>query len=115
MVLANAVTGDTAAVTERLAQMHALHDSGRYPSGGVVLQVARGMAAYARGALEEAVDILVPLLPQLERSGGSRAQEDLIEFTVYKAHVDLGRVDSLHRLIAARRAGPGKVSVAGIA
>jgi hypothetical protein len=72
--------------------MQTLHDAGRYPSGGVVPEVARGMAAYARGALEEAVDILVPQMPQLERTGGSRAQEDLIEFTVYKAHIQLSRM-----------------------
>jgi hypothetical protein len=54
-------------------------------------------------------------MPQLERTGGSRAQEDLIEFTVYKAHIQLSRMGALQRLLAVRRAGPGKVPVHGIA
>jgi hypothetical protein len=106
-VLADAATGDTEAVAERLAQVRALHDAGRYPSGGVVLDTARGMAAYASGSLQEAVDILVPVLPQLERTGGSRAQEDLIEFTVYKAHVELGWTEALHAF--SRRGAAGLV------
>ena len=52
-------------------------------------------------------------LPERERFSGSRAQLDLLEFTLLKAYLEAGRPDDARRLLAARRAGPKGVPVAG--
>jgi len=75
----------------------------------------RGLAAYARGDHAGAVEQLRPLLANLERVGGqSRAQLDMIEFTVLRACIELGRHDEVRDLLAQRRKGPGAVPVAGV-
>jgi hypothetical protein len=51
----------------------------------------------------------------LERIGqSSRAQIDMIEFTVLRACAELGRHDKLRTLLAHRRKGPGPVPVTGV-
>ena len=50
-----------------------------------------------------------------ERIGGSRAQHDLIEFTLLKAYLNAGRLEEARRLLGARRPGASGVPVAGVA
>jgi hypothetical protein len=50
---------------------------------------------------------------QSERIGGSRAQHDLIEFTLLKACVNADHLEEARQLLATRRAGPSGVPVAG--
>ncbi len=87
--------------------MAALEREGRYPSGSVIPAAAGGFLAFARGDYDAAIEALEPLLEQSERIGGSRAQTDLVEFTLLKACVAAGRVEDLRRVVGARRPGPG--------
>jgi tetratricopeptide (TPR) repeat protein len=113
--LAGAAAGEVASMETRLSEMDALEAAERYPRGGVVQAVVRGLAAYARGDHAGAVEQLRPLLANLERVGGqSRAQLDMIEFTVLRACIELGRHDEVRDLLAQRRKGPGAVPVAGV-
>jgi tetratricopeptide (TPR) repeat protein len=113
--LAGAIAGSDAAVAERLLQMDEMEQAARYPAGGVPQAVARGLARYARGDRAGAITVLAPLLPELERVGAaSRAQLDMIEFTVLRACAELRRHDELHNLLARRRKGPGPIPVAGV-
>jgi tetratricopeptide (TPR) repeat protein len=115
VALANAVAGNDEGLAERLAQMDELEQAGRYPVGGVPQTVARGLALYARGDRAGAIAVLAPLLPELERTGqASRAQQDIVEFTVLHACAELGCHDELRTLLARRRTGPGPVPVAGV-
>jgi tetratricopeptide (TPR) repeat protein len=114
VVLAQSVAGDAAGLEARIAQMQALEREGRYPSGSVIPAAACGFLAFARGDYDAAIAALEPLLAQSERIGGSRAQTDLVEFTLLKACVAAGRVDDLRRLVGARRPGPAGVPVAGV-
>jgi tetratricopeptide (TPR) repeat protein len=115
VALANALAGNHQGLAERLAQMDELEQAGRYPMGGVPQVIARGLASYASGDRAGAIAVLAPLLPELERIGqASRAQLDLIEFTVLRACAELERHDELCTLLARRRKGPGPVPVAGI-
>ena len=98
----------------RIEEMETLIRVGRYPEGTIILDTVRGLAAFARGDYKGAIDLLSPLLAEAERIGGSRAQEDLVEFTVFRACIEEGRRDELQRLLAARRAGPSRVPVAGL-
>lgn len=115
VALADAVAGDGTAFEARLAQMNELEGVGRYPEGGIVQAISRGLGSYARGDRAGTITQLTPLLPELERSGASsRAQLDLVEFTLLRACVELGRHDEVRHLLTQRRKGPGRVAVSGL-
>ena len=71
--------------------------------------------AFERGDFSAAIEALAPLAGENERIGGSRAQHDLIEFTLLKAYLHAGRLEEARRLLGARRPGASGVSVAGVA
>ena len=55
-----------------------------------------------------------PLAGENERIGGSRAQHDLIEFTLLKAYLNADRLEEARHLLSARRPGASGVPVAGV-
>jgi tetratricopeptide (TPR) repeat protein len=114
IILAQAVMGDDAALDVRTHQMEALAREGRYPSGSYLPSLARGFAAFERGDFSTAIDALAPLAGQNERIGGSRAQHDLIDFTLLKACLDAGRPEEAERLLRVRRPGASGIAVAGM-
>jgi hypothetical protein len=77
--------------------------------------VARAFAAFERRDFSAAIDALEPIAGELERIGGSRAQHDLIEFTLLKAYLNADRLEEARRLLGARRPGASGVPVAGVA
>lgn len=115
VILAHAVMGDDAALAARNRQIEDLAAAGGYPSGSYLPALARGFAAFERGDFAAATEALAPLAGQNERIGGSRAQHDLIEFTLLKAYLAAGRLEEGKRLLSARRPGASGVSVAGVA
>ena len=64
--------------------------------------------------MAEAIDALEPIVAESERLGGSRAQLDLVEFTLLKAYLDAGRPDDARRFLDERRPGPSGIPVAGL-
>jgi len=108
-------TGNDAALTARARQMEELASAGRYPSGAYLPALARGFAAFERRDLAAAIAAFAPLAGKNERIGGSRAQHDLIEFTLLKAYIDANRLDDARNLLNARRPGATGIPVAGIA
>jgi hypothetical protein len=62
-----------------------------------------------------AIDALEPITGELERIGGSRAQLDLVEFTLVKAYLSADRLDDARRMRSVRRAGLSGIPVAGLA
>ena len=115
VILAHAVTGDDAALEARNREIEALAASGRYPSGSYLPALARGFAAFERRDFTATIEALAPLAGRNERIGGSRAQHDLIEFTLLKSYFGAGRLEEAKRLLRARRPGASGVPVAGIA
>jgi tetratricopeptide (TPR) repeat protein len=115
VILAHAVMGDDAALGVRARQMEELAQEGRYPSGSYLPALSRGFTAFERGDFSTAIDVLAPIAGQSERIGGSRAQHDLIEFTLLKAYLDAGRLEEARRLLSARRPGASDIPVAGVA
>lgn len=113
IALADAVTGDTAALDQRLREMEDLARDNRLPSGPVVPALSRAFAAYLRQDFNAAIAAIEPVFAQHERIGGSRAQRDLVEFTLLKAYINAGRMADARRLLTQRRPGPVGVSVAG--
>ena len=115
VILAQAVMGDDSGLDSRSRRMEEMARDGRYPSGSYLPTLARGFAAFERGDFSAAIEALAPLAAENERIGGSRAQHDLIEFTLLKAYLEAGRAEEAQRLLGARRPGASGVPVAGLA
>jgi hypothetical protein len=106
---------DDHALDARTRQMEELAREGRYPSGSYLPELSRGFMAFERGDYPKAIAALAPLAQQSERIGGSRAQHDVIEFTLLKAYLDADRLEEARHLLMARRPGASAVPVAGAA
>jgi tetratricopeptide (TPR) repeat protein len=110
VILTQAVMGDDA----RARQIDDLTRGGHYPSGSYLPALARGFAAFDRGDYSDAIEALAPLVGKNECIGGSRAQHDLIDFTLLKAYVDTNRLGEARRLLDVRRPGASGVPVIGL-
>ncbi len=116
IALAQVVAGDDAALEGRARQIDELARQGRYPSGACVPAVSHAFAAFERRDFSAAIDALEPIAGELERIGGSRAQLDLVEFTLVKAYLGAGRLDDARRMLSVRRPGlSDDIPVAGLA
>jgi tetratricopeptide (TPR) repeat protein len=114
IALAEVVAGDGAALDARLREIGELGRREHYPSGTLVPAVARGFAAFERRDFAGAIDALEPVAGELERIGGSRAQLDLVEFTLLAAYVGAGRLGDARHKLGRRRRGAASVPVAGL-
>jgi tetratricopeptide (TPR) repeat protein len=115
IALAQVVAGHDAGLEARARQVHQLVAKGRYPSGPCVPAVSRAFAAFERQDFPTAIDALEPIAGELERLGGSRAQLDLVEFTLLKAYLGANRPNDARRMISGRRRGSPGIPVAGLA
>ena len=115
VILAQAVMRDDTALDARARQMEELAREGRYPSGSYLPALTGGLAAFERGDFSGAIEALAPVAAQNERIGGSRAQHDLIEFTLLRAYIAADRPEDARRLLRLRRPGASGVPVTGIA
>jgi Tfp pilus assembly protein PilF len=114
IALAQVVAGDAAGLAARTRQIDRLAGAGRYPSGALVPAVSRAFAAFERQEFPAAINALEPLVRELERIGGSRAQLDLVEFTLLKAYLGADRPDDARRMLRARHRGAAGLPVAGL-
>jgi hypothetical protein len=94
--------------------MEELAGEGRYPSGPYLPALSRGFVAFEQGDFAAAIDALAPFAGESERIGGSRAQHDLVTFTLLKAYLNAGRLDDARRLLRTRRRDFSSVPVAGL-
>jgi hypothetical protein len=105
--------GDDGASSARSREIEDLAGERRYPSGAYLPSLSRGFAAFEREDFAAAIEALAPLAGESERIGGSRAQHDLIEFTLLKAYLNADRLEEAQRLLNARRPGASGVPVLG--
>jgi tetratricopeptide (TPR) repeat protein len=115
IALAQVVAGNDAALEARARQMDELARQGRYPSGSCVPTVAQAFAAFEQRDFSATIDALEPITGELERIGGSRAQLDLVEFTLLQAYLGADRPDDARRMLGARRRGASGIPIAGLA
>jgi len=115
IALTEAVAGNAAALEGRERQIDELVRDGRYPSGPLVPAVSRGFAAFERRDCSATIDALEPVAGELERIGGSRAQLDLVEFTLLKAYLGADRPGDARRMLDGRGRGSPHLPVAGLA
>jgi tetratricopeptide (TPR) repeat protein len=114
VILAQAVSADDGGLSKRVRQMEELAGEGRYPSGPYLPALSRGFVAFEQGNFPAAIDALEPFASESERIGGSRAQHDLVTFTLLKAYLNAGRLDDARRLLRTRRRDFSSVPVAGL-
>ena len=72
-------------------------------TGDLVSPIAEGLAAISRGKWAKAVKHLSTAMADHARLGGSRAQRDLLEYSLLSALLKLGMDDEARRLLALRR------------
>jgi hypothetical protein len=94
--LAFAMAGDAEALARII-------ENPKGPAADILVPIARGFDGLARGDWTRVVDELEPVLQTHERVGGSRAQRDLLEYSVTCALLRSGRADEARRLILSRR------------
>jgi tetratricopeptide (TPR) repeat protein len=114
VAVAQAVAGNEVALEAHERQIDELARSGRYPSGPLVPAVSRAFAAFEGRDFSAAIDALEPVIGELERIGGSRAQLDLVEFTLLKAYLSADRPDDARRMMSERNRGSPSIPVAGL-
>jgi tetratricopeptide (TPR) repeat protein len=112
--LIDAVAGDPAQAEARVLEMEEMARAGRYPAGPTVPALARAFVAFERRDFATAIVAIEGVYAERDRIGGSRAQIDLVEFTLLKAYLASGRNEAARRLLQARRAGPRGIPVAGL-
>jgi hypothetical protein len=113
VALIDAVVGDPAAEA-RASEMEEMARAGRYSAGSTVPTLARAFLAFQRQDFPTAIAAIESVFNERERICGSRAQIDLVEFTLLKAYLATGRFDDVRRLLQARRPGPRAIPVAGL-
>jgi len=94
--LAHAMAGEADALATLIA-------GATGPAGAVVRTMAQAFEAFARQDWAESIACLAPVMSTHERIGGSRAQRDLIEFTMLAALLKSGRADEARLMLAMRR------------
>ena len=107
--LAFAMSGDGDALRN-------LIDTPKGPAADILAPIARGFDAFAHQRWGEAVRELQPILATHERVGGSRAQRDLLEYTVTSALLRNGQAEEARQLVSMRRPenGRGGFPIAGL-
>ena len=115
IALAQVVAGNDAVLEARARQIDELAREGRYPSGPLVPAVSHAFAAFERRDFCAVIDALEPIAGELERIGGSRAQLDLVEFTLLNAYRGAYRLEDARRMVSVRRRGSSGISVSRFA
>ena len=97
-----AADGDAEGLARWIGLLREGVKQGRVPAGEVVPAVAEALGAFARGRYEDTIRALEPMVEQLVRVGGSRAQRDLFEHTLLSAYLRSGRAAEARALLARR-------------
>lgn len=91
--LVYAVLGETAELQSCIAQLAELGEAGRLPAETTGATLAQAYGAFADENWSRVIELLEPLVPQVVRIGGSRAQRDLMTNTLLAAYVKADRPD----------------------
>ncbi len=109
-----AALGDSQGVDIVIAQVEELGNRGRLPAGTLGCDLSKGFAAFAASDWSTAINTLEPIMEQVVRVGGSRAQRDLVTNTLLAAYVKDGRMEDARALAAAAHDRQPTRPVAGL-
>jgi tetratricopeptide (TPR) repeat protein len=93
---------DFAALEKLAGDMQARLDAGNLAPGRVVPTLTAAFASYAKNDWTTAIRLLEEALPETVRIGGSRAQRDLVEYTLLAAYFKAGKAEEANALVARR-------------
>lgn len=112
--LAFAAAGDTKSLARLTDVLQENNQLGRLPAGAIVPALASAFGAFVKADWAEAIRLLEPVIGEHERIGGSRAQRDLVEYTLLKAYIEAGRVLEAEKVLARSRIRRVAAPVAGL-
>lgn len=108
MIFADIHSALAFAVAGKRDALQRIIDNPQGPAADILVPIARGFGALAQGDWATVIGEISPVLDSHERVGGSRAQRDLLEYTVAWALLRDGRRGEAVRLITSRRPANGK-------
>ncbi len=91
--LAYAALGETEQLDAAAAQLHELGEAGSLPAGTTAASLTKAYEAFVTGKWGRVIEVLEPLMGEVVRIGGSRAQRDLVTNTLLAAYVNDDRHD----------------------
>ncbi len=112
--LVYAALGETERLDECIAQLEELGQADRLPAGTTAASLTRAYQAFARQDWAAAIDLLKPVMDQVVRIGGSRAQRDLQSNTLVAAYVNADRSDEAREFLAKDHSRQPTRPVAGL-
>ncbi|MGH8687497.1 MAG: hypothetical protein ACREVQ_07290 [Burkholderiales bacterium] len=101
VALACAAAGDGESLARVTRELRGREAAGKLPPGAVAPGLADAFAAYEKHDWSRAIELLEAALPETVRIGGSRAQRDIVEFTLRAACVQAGRAPPESRTASA--------------
>jgi tetratricopeptide (TPR) repeat protein len=104
--LAHAMAGNSAALERIIADA-------KGPAKDLVVETGDAYRSFARQDWDGVIEHLTSVMPVHERLGGSRAQRDLLEFTLLNALLRKGRTEEAKRMLHMRR--PAKADAHAVA
>lgn len=109
-----AATNDDEALTGYIERLQQAARDGVLPAGPVTVALAKAAGAFNKGDWTTTINTLEPVMEQVVRIGGSRAQRDLIENTLLAAYVKAGRLEHARNRMAQRVDRTPSVPVPGL-
>ena len=91
VALACAAAGDAGRLQGLVSELVEREAAGKLAAGPLVPALAEAFGAYVTGDWAGVIDRMAPVLGEHERIGGSRAQRDLIEYTLASALMRAGQ------------------------
>ena len=86
---------------ERIVRPHR-DASGKLAPGSIVVELCRGIRAFANGEYKAAMLAFEPVMPAIAKIGGSHAQRELYEDTYIVACLRSGHPDKARQIISRR-------------
>lgn len=108
VALACAAAGDAGRLQGLVSELREREAAGKLAAGPLVPALAEAFGAYVAGDWAGVIDRMAPVLDEHERIGGSRAQRDLLEYTLASALMRAGQQPTGPLL---RRGGRGVPSI----
>jgi tetratricopeptide (TPR) repeat protein len=102
MALLDAATGEREAVERRAAALTALVEAGTMAAGPVVPAICRAALAFADEDYAGCVHLLEPVAAEAVRIGGSGAQREIVEDTLFLALMRSGAAEKARTLLDRR-------------
>ena len=95
-----AALGETEQLTASIVQLQELGEAGKLPAETTGALLARAYQAFEAEQWSNTIELLEPLMDQVVRIGGSRAQRDMVTNTLLAAYVNNDRLEDATAFLA---------------